>query len=598
MKYTKWDIAEILKRHKDEALFPEMANIKKSAQHECFRDEVEKLRKIADEAIENPSRILPFTAYVNHLDNDLKDKYGTEYMKNRMKYNALAFMAILTDDEKYIKALEEEIWILLNSFSWVTPGGVSTFDPLDGRDGVPIERMLDLTSTETAFTLAETDAILGDKLNPFLRYHMKKEVMERVIDSYDNPSYIAWWESCEHNWAAVCTFSVAGAAMYYLKDDIARLSEIIHRSLATMDLFLRGYGDDGACVEGASYWAYGFSNYMFFAELLKEKTGGEITLTDDEKVREIAYYLHRARTVGNKCINFEDSADSFSYRICLLHKLKSIFPDVTVPDIKYAMRYHSDHCYRWAGFIRDYTWFNEEALSNEDTYVENHFFKDAQIYISHKADCCFAVTGGNNGYNHNHNDLGHFIYFKNGEDIFIDLGQGRYVTGYFDMRYRYTHLNAGSQGHSVPVIGEELQKHGTERCVTYMDVKNGEADVVEMELENAYALDILKSLKRRFEFKNDGTLTMSDTFDLTKAEDITEAFVVQTSSEPEFGDGFVVLEKNGVSVKLSYDKAFTEHELVKIPADLTPLRPKEGRYIIKLKAKNTQPKTEYVFEII
>ena len=74
MKYTKWDIAEILKRHPDVRLFPEMDNIKESAKHECFREEVEKLRKLADAAIEEPSRILPFIAYANCKDNDEKDR--------------------------------------------------------------------------------------------------------------------------------------------------------------------------------------------------------------------------------------------------------------------------------------------------------------------------------------------------------------------------------------------------------------------------------------------------------------------------------------------------------------------------------------------
>jgi hypothetical protein len=42
-----------------------------------------------------------------------------------------------------------------------------------------------------------------------------------------------------------------------------------------MDIFLRGYDEDGACLEGASYWEYGISYYVFFGELLKNRTAGK-----------------------------------------------------------------------------------------------------------------------------------------------------------------------------------------------------------------------------------------------------------------------------------------------------------------------------------
>lgn len=597
MPYTKQQIKDILMRHQSAPLFTEKQKIASNAKHESFAEEMKKIFDIAEEAMAQPERALSFSMYKEFEVNGSRYPYEAIYMERRKKLNALVLTACVTGDDKYIPYIEEELWTWSNEFAWALPAHFDKdlLNP-NGMEGVPHAETIDLCAAETAYMLAEIDAVLEDRLSPFIRSMMKKETKRRVLMSFLNPNHSFWWEYCDHNWAAVCGCSVAAAAMYYL-NDAEQLADIIYRVIASMERFLSGYNKDGACVEGVSYWGYGFSYFIFFAELLKERTEGEINLTSTEKIHQIALYLQRCRTVKNKVINFSDSADIFTYRICLLHKLKSIFPDVIVPPEKYAMRCGADHCFRWAGFIRDYTWFEPDFCGCVDKTEENYFFSDAQIYITHKNGACFAVTGGNNGYNHNHNDLGHFMYYSGGEDIFVDIGQGVYCKGYFDEEKRYGFINNSSCGHSVPQVGGWKQLSGREHYVEDMQVVRGESDFVEMELAKAYGRDVIQSLRRRFEFRADGSLILSDSFILTEANTISERFVVDVTCAPEQKDGYIVLKKNDVTLRLMYDKCFTEVNFENLPYELRSTSRSKGIYIITLTVEKATKLLETVFKI-
>lgn len=50
--------------------------------------------------------------------------------------------------------------------------------------------------------------------------------------------------------------------------------------------FLASYHDDGCCLEGSLYWAYGFGYFCYYAALVRDYTRGEIDWFRDEKIRQ------------------------------------------------------------------------------------------------------------------------------------------------------------------------------------------------------------------------------------------------------------------------------------------------------------------------
>jgi hypothetical protein len=571
-------IKEALKFRENSDVFPEAGKIKENALHPFFEDEIKKLREIADEELAIPPALPLFSHYKIFDTAGTSEEYKSVYFNVRKRLNAFFIMYLITDETKYKTALEDEIWLICDMYTWASPtvmGGDSlNVKGIDGR--INQKKFLDLWSTETAFTLAEMDYILGDKLSDFIRHRMREETYTRVLSHYTTNDPPFRWEIRDNNWAAVCGGSIGAAAIYYIKDN-ALLAEYILRVLGTLDIFLRGYDEDGACLEGASYWEYGISYYVFFGELLKNRTGGKIDLLQTEHFHNMALFLQRCRINDDLVINFSDCIPYMWFRVGTMHKLKELFSDVQIPPLKYSLRFNADHNYRFAGFIRDFAWLKSEYLvEEEDVLSDGYYFKTSQLYISRKNDVFFAVTGGDNGRSHNHNDLGHFIYFVGNKGVFVDIGMGIYNKQYFS-EGRYEIINNSAKGHSLPQINGNVQLPGKEYRVSDFKV---DGDTVTMDLTNAYGCKELESLKRTFEFFRNGNLKITDEIRLNAKSQVLEQFLIDVTEEPKAVGNSIVLTKDDVRAEFRFNSNLIYIGYEKIPPGISKC-PVENMYILQ-----------------
>jgi hypothetical protein len=73
----------------------------------------------------------------------------------------------------------------------------------------------------------------------------------------------------------------------------------------------------------------------------------------------------------------------------------------------------------------------------------------------------FAAQGGHNAESHNHNDVGNFIVFLDGEPVLIDVGVEIYTAKTFSSR-RYEIWTMRSDYHNLPAINGVEQSAGRE----------------------------------------------------------------------------------------------------------------------------------------
>jgi hypothetical protein len=116
-----------------------------------------------------------------------------------------------------------------------------------------------------------------------------------------------------------------------------------------------------------------------------------------------------------------------------------------------------------------------------------------------------AAKGGNNGENHNQNDVGNFIVHYGGESLIIDLGAGTYTKDYFSSK-RYEILVNSSWGHNVPLVNGLQQPPGSQYLAQVLGHVNSETeDIMELELSNAYPDEAkVRLLRRRMSLHRDG----------------------------------------------------------------------------------------------
>lgn len=134
--------------------------------------------------------------------------------------------------------------------------------------------VIELFSCETAAVLATVYYLLRDELDafsPLISSRIIDEVEKRVITPYTTKHF--WWmgngdeEMC--NWTIWCTQNVLlSAFLLPFSDDIRHI--VFKKACESTDFFLKDYGDDGCCDEGAQY--YRLQEVFTRRDILSENT--------------------------------------------------------------------------------------------------------------------------------------------------------------------------------------------------------------------------------------------------------------------------------------------------------------------------------------
>lgn len=496
-------------------LFAESKSIKENIKNDVFlQKQLEGIKKDADRFISEPVYSLSYTSFKAFYTSGSRKEYEYEYFYHRRRLNTFAILAIVYEDnDEYLCQLQDAVWAVLDEFTWALPAHI----PHD-TEIADCKTWIDLFAAETAFTLAEILLLLGGRLDRMIAERVEYEVRRRVITPYLEGKSNSW-DFLENNWAAVCAGSV-GAAFLYLADN-SEIEAVLPRIKNTLECYLRGFGYDGACVEGLNYWIYGFGYFTYFAQLLYEYSGGKENLFEDNKVKNIALFPQKIMLRNNKTVNFSDCGDSFMQRSGLMHFLKGKYDEVIVPDDNSALGFDGDSCYRFAHLIRDFIWRSSKIKKQNEEAYGFEYFKDAEWYIKKTENYEFAAKAGTNNESHNHNDIASFLLNVNGYAVISDSGRGEYTADYFsDKRYEY--FAPSALAHSVPVINGNLQQPGE----TYFGrITEADNDRLVIEFENAYDDKTLKSLKRSFDFYRD-KIIMHDRISLCEEpQSITEHFI-------------------------------------------------------------------------
>lgn len=466
----------------------------------------------ADRFVETQDPELTYSLFRIYGDTGERLTYERVYFERRKRLNAFVIMTLLEPgNSDYETAALNAVWSICNEFTWCLPAHYNA-----GAEKPDI----DLFAAETGFALSEVMVLLGERLPDLLHKRIKDEVEKRILRPFLEQGPYGW-ETADHNWSSVCAGSV-GAAALHLIDDSNRLSEVLERVLKSLDCYLSGYGEDGACAEGYLYWQYGFGYYAYFAQLLKAATDSKINLFASGKVKEIALFQQKCFTDGNTVVNFSDSPSEFGIFMGLSCCLHSEYEEVTVPNASLRADYSADHCGRWAPAIRNLLWLKHEwikASAKKGNWpAESYYLPDVQWLLSRHvkedgSSCSFAAKGGHNEEPHNHNDAGHFIVHADGQAYLADLGSGMYTAQYFGPE-RYTLWCNGSQGHSVPIIDGHYQQNGASYRAAVKEAYSGERyDQLVLELSSVYGHSKLTQLDRRLRWDKEGipSLTLTDT---------------------------------------------------------------------------------------
>ncbi|RAR40358.1 heparinase II/III family protein [Paenibacillus sp. MDMC362] len=501
-----------------------------------YEQDISEIREEGERLLSFPNPPLTYDLFTRFARHGTRLDYERVYFERRLRLNTFALLVLLEpDNEAYRTALQEMVWSICDEYTWCLPAHLNAESP-GGIKGT-----IDLFSAETGFTLSEIRMLLRDHLPSLLISRIEEEVEARLFTPF--LSHEHGWETATHNWSAVCAGSIGSAALLLMESGES-LAKILLKTERCMDYYLQGFGPDGACLEGLGYWNYGFGYFVYYADLLRKRTRGEMDWFRAEKAGRIALFQQKGFLGGKAVVNFSDSQPESKVHIGLSHYLAALYADFESPPQSLRSAYRDDHCSRWAPALRNLIW-RTPLLEGSDWGEASYYLPDAQWLISRSSHgdevYAFAAKGGSNGEPHNHNDLGHFILYGAGEVWCSDLGCGEYTAEYFG-EGRYGYDCNGSQGHSVPIIDGHYQQEGSDSAAVVLEAVAGEAvDRLALELASAYRVPALRAFTRTLEWNKEGNrpeLTLSDRFTFDSLpESLVERIVTRIQPELVLMDG-------------------------------------------------------------
>ncbi|HEY5465065.1 MAG TPA: heparinase II/III family protein [Hanamia sp.] len=163
------------------------------------------------------------------------------------------------------------------------------------------------------------------------------------------------------------------------------------------------------------------------------------------------------------------------------------------------------------------------------------WYSDVQLMASRSNNGLFLAShAGNNGESHNHNDVGDFMVYADGNPVIIDVGSGTYTARTFS-KDRYKLWFNTSAYHNLPTINGEEQGAGLQFSATDVSyTKNKNSSQLSMNIAKAYPETAgVKSWNRTVKLDNTkGDIEVKDHYEMNKNPDsLTQTFMTVCNTD-------------------------------------------------------------------
>jgi hypothetical protein len=504
-------------------------------------------------SLENISKIIS-SEEVNTFTPGISDrKFWDSIEPKPPRLNSDEFQSVLSNPYDTIFTGLHQLCYYPEDTNWHAPINSSLSKILSDNDWDVTMVGLDV-SARTAL-LANAVSMLGVVVEPGVKEKFNNFLWDAIYNPFlseytsyqktEIPSSRFPWLSSNSNWKSVCTFNIVYGALASA-DDPQKKALIIAAACDIIPEYLLSFEEDGYFSGGIRYWNYGFSHFVLLAQRLFQATDGAIDLFNSPLIPlAIKYPLS---TYG-----FEEYPND--------RRVYPLFGDNQNPPV--------DYDWLWA-FLKDRYSFSFDPKVSEDTLlsglapyllispyrvkseyplrieeVNPNFYSSGSLYTfrDNKNLLFFAVKGGNNDEEHNHNDVGSYTLFERGpvsiNEVIGDLGVEPYAKNHFAWEHRYTFDGMGSHGHPLPVVGGTLQSNGPQFYGELLEDKSRiEEGILFYDLLHAYDYPPLISLVRGITFR-DGELIVKDSY--VSSNPTTFSTIIPTRYKPKLEGSDLIL---------------------------------------------------------
>lgn len=470
---------------------------------------------------------------------------GKDMLHKRIRWLiAFTWAECLENKGRYLPSIENSLNELIHQKTWVNP---RNFEERNYRG------LVELSTAGYVHNIGQALYLLDDKISPAVHkatmdtlYARAFNPLMKTIQTGDNEHP---WLTKTHNWNAACLAGITGGALAAIADRTER-AQYVAIAERYIKNFVAGYLDDGYCVEGIAYFNYGFGNFVVLRETVWQATQGKIDYFKTPKIENMAAYPVRMEISKGVFPYVSDCPPGTRLDKSILYyvnknlglglaaydTLDFVGPTGTLfDDVMYLFPNSTTH---------------PKVVSAKKTQYTDirSYFDNAGVLVVRPANgepgsLAVAFKGGNNGFTHNHNDLGSFNIVLGNELLMGDPGSIPYSATTFGPR-RYEFKTMSSYGHAVPVVAGQLQETGAQARATVLKTAfTDQKDYLEMDITSAYPVPELTSLVRTFSYDRSvkGRLEIADHFGFTKPQPFETALTTRVAWK-QTGPNQILLE--------------------------------------------------------
>ena len=485
---------------------------------------------------------LPWTVFAENKITGNRVNYEGICFEKRRHLAALVMAEIVEGKGRFMNDIIDGIGSFCEETWWGIPAHYGKRIPLQEIQEV------DLFNAETASLIVWTRYMLErqlDAFSPDICQRIDREVEQRILKPAVANNY--WWKTAGMNWNPwICSNWLA--CVLICEHDEARKAEAIAQIEKATQAFIDAYPEDGGCDEGPGYWDRAAASMFEVLRLLPENsrlarlTSSTSNTSLSRKIRAMAAYSYKTYIGHDYCVNFADAHENkavqqvnivypFGYWLndktmrefgAYLGRTKQV---LTQPALLYDKSGNFPTLGRELFFLRNIRDFIAEKP--QEPLIKDAWLPNLQIMTARRGCLYTAFKGGHNGESHNHNDVGSFLVYVDGEPLLIDPGVGEYTAKTFsNSRYEIWTMQSGY--HNLPQINGTDQQDGKAFGAKVVSHQNGK---LTLDIAGAYPQEAaVKSWKRTITATKSG-VSVTEDFELDAYKAPTRLMLMTTNRD-------------------------------------------------------------------
>lgn len=521
--------------------------------------------------------IVKATMYLEFTRTGDRTKDAAVTSERRKAFQSLMLAELMEGEGRFMDDLINGVFAFCEQTYW----GASAHFYLYGFEGsiaTPTTVLPDLDNPIIDLVVGDIAADLAwayhffkepfDAISPVIAQRLKSELEQKVLhpfyDRYDYWWITGWGEGRVNNWTPWCNYNLL-TTILLIEEDPVKKRDAIYKTMESVDLFINVYPDDGSCSEGPGYWAHAGGKMFDYLELLDTYlTDGVGAVFDHDLIKNMGRYIYRSYiSSGDYYINFADAAFRINHHPGRIFQYGQRIEDAAMVSFAAFLMENSDFQTKPASgrigeSMRDlFDLKGWQEIKAEEPLIGQYYFPNLDAAIVRDREGTnegfyFAAKGGSNGEQHNHNDVGSFMLFYDGQPILLDIGVGTYTRETFSPD-RYSIWTMQSNYHNLPLINGVGQSPGANfRAINSDFNSKGNTATYTTDISKAYPSEAGVSEWIRTYTLNRGTkFTIQDRFTLTENRGGTALHfmtglptrIVRPGILEFIGDGFVMQGK-------------------------------------------------------